>query len=198
MIFIYKKKLLKERGKIMLKKMLYYILVMTLVATSMVGFNFSTVSAYDSAVVPVNWTNFTAAYPADANAVTERNVSEDAMKYAVNTWYSTKYGSQSGVTYLDFGGTAEANIRYPAMEAAAIATAVKLNIYNASYTGVSQANALAECAKLVRSLAYRHKVNLGSTGWGNDWQSAVWAAMAGMDDMGSIQHNRSGIYKKNG
>lgn len=44
--------------------------------------------------------------------------------------------------------------------------------------GVSEAAARSRMLKLIRSLGYRHLVNQAG-GWGNDWQTALWAGLAG-------------------
>jgi hypothetical protein len=68
------------------------------------------------------------------------------------------------------------------MQAQGIATVIKLGLYDAGYTGVSERAALDICARLVRSVARQHKVNF-ENGWGSDrsgeWQGDFWAAVAG-------------------
>jgi len=56
---------------------------------------------------------------------------------------------------------------------------LKTGLYNPTVTGVDLHSAETKGAKLIRSLAYRHLVNLAG-GWGNDWQTALWAAYAGL------------------
>jgi len=137
----------------------------------------------DNAVVPIDWSRFSAKYPSDANAELQKAISNNAVKYALNGWYTGRYDAQSDEGhYLDVlrgAGTIEFRVRGPAMQAQGIATVIKLGLYDAEYTGVSERKALDTCAKLVRSVAYRHKVNFGNGGWGGGWQDDVWAAMAG-------------------
>ena len=56
----------------------------------------------------------------------------------------------------------------------ALATSLKLNVYDPEYTGVSTEEATEITTRLIASLAYRHKSN-SNGGWGDAWQSAFWA-----------------------
>ena len=151
------------------------------------------VSAQDNRVVPIDWKRFTVAYPNDANAELQKAISKNAIKYAVNGWYKDAYGSQSaGEKYLDVLAThaayispTEQRIRGPAMQAQSIATVIKLGLYDAAYTGVSEQGALDICAKLVRSVAKCHRANFDGgwprdDDWGAMWQGDFWAATAGL------------------
>ena len=134
--------------------------------------------AASTAVVPIDFTPLVT--PTDAITEQVATILRNTNQFAVTTWWNTtqNYDAQTG-TYLDFGGTAEDNIRKPAAQAFGLATALRLGVYSATQTGVSQATATTMTTKLIRSLAYRHRANLGSTGWGDIWQSAHWAAFAG-------------------
>jgi hypothetical protein len=137
--------------------------------------------AVSSEVAPINWAGFTAGRPTDTNATRLQTILRNTNEYALTTWWNTakNFDAQSGSTYLSFGGTAESNIRPSASEALALAIAIKTGAYDASVTGVSLSDATARTAKLVRSLAYHHKAREGSSGWGNVWQSALWATLTG-------------------
>src|SRR5690606_24667497 len=63
-------------------------------------------------VVPIDWTRFTSGRPTDEQAERSRAILLNANKYALTSWYPSRYGAQTG-EYLDFGGTAEGNIRPP-------------------------------------------------------------------------------------
>lgn len=49
-------------------------------------------------------------------------------------------------------------------------------MYDPQITFVSEEKALDIALNLIRSLAYHHKSNIGEGGWGDQWQSALWAA----------------------
>lgn len=133
----------------------------------------------DGFVRPFDPAQFTAGIPVDEDSVRIRSILANANKYALTTWYSTvkNYDEQTGA-YLDFGGIAEPNIRPAASQAYALAIALATGAYDAEATGVSEVAARSIALRLARSLAFRHRVNT-TGGWGFDWQTALWAAMAG-------------------
>jgi hypothetical protein len=132
-----------------------------------------------NAVTPINWSAFSTTTPTDTDATRVKNILKNANKYALNDWWNSikNFDSQTG-TYLSFGGNGETNIRPNSSQAISLAVSLKLGGYDAAHTGVSNAVALSYVNKLVRSLAYRHLINT-SGGWGNDWQTALWAAQIG-------------------
>ncbi|WP_328946315.1 hypothetical protein OG259_37530 [Streptomyces sp. NBC_00250] len=134
--------------------------------------------AASTAVVPIDFASLVK--PTDAITNRVATILRNTNQFAVTTWWNTtkNYDAQTGA-YLNFGGTAESIIRPPAAQAFGLATALSLGVYSATQTGVTLANAQAMAVRLIGSLAYRHRVNLGSTGWGSVWQSAHWAAFAG-------------------
>ena len=133
-------------------------------------------------VVPINWSVLNKGLPTDANSVRMGSILNNTNRYALTTWYTAKgyaSSSQQAANYLDFGGTDETHIRPAASEALGLAVSLKTGLYNPTVTGVDLHSAETKGAKLIRSLAYRHLVNLAG-GWGNDWQTALWAAYAGL------------------
>jgi hypothetical protein len=139
----------------------------------------SVFAANDLYVEPFDASQFTAGLPTDADSVRVRSILANANKYGLTYWWNTAkdYDAQTG-TYLNFGGTAEGNIRPAASEAYALAVALATGGYDAAATGVSSAAARTIALKLTRSLAFRHRVNTAA-GWGYGWQTGLWAAMAG-------------------
>lgn len=122
---------------------------------------------------------FTAGLPTDGDSLRASAILANANRYALTTWWTTAkdFDAQTG-TYLDFGGIVENNIRPPASEAYALAVALQTGQYDPAVTGVPEATARAIATKLIRSLAYRHRVNTAG-GWGYGWQTAYWTALAG-------------------
>ncbi len=130
-------------------------------------------------VIPIDWSRFAASVPTDTNAQLVAAILNNACKYALNTWWQNKYGSQDASNYLSFGGLGEAQIRPPAVQAMGLAIAIQTGAYDSTRTGRAVPEARERTLKLVRSLAYRHRANQSASGWGNDWQSALWAGAAG-------------------
>lgn len=130
-------------------------------------------------VVPIRWDN-RKTVPLEGEFAGEViRLLQNSNKYAMNTWYNEvkKFGNQTG-EYLDFGGKIERFIRPVSHEAFALAVCLRLNLYDPAVTGVSRGEAIERTVKLIGSLAYRHKANSGKEGWGDLWQSALWAAQA--------------------
>lgn len=136
--------------------------------------------AFDDAVTPIRWVEFTNPYPDNANARMQKDCLNRAAKFYVTNWYNTTkdYDAQTSA-YLDFKGNGEREIRPPADVAYSLAIALQLGLYDQGITGVGRDSAWARCGRLIASLAFRHLAN-SSGGWGNAWQSASWAANTGM------------------
>lgn len=128
-------------------------------------------------VVPVRWDKLKTAPLEGKFAGEVIRLLQATNKYAMNTWYNEvkKFSSQTG-EYLDLGGKIERFIRPVSHEAFALAVSLRLNLYDPGLTGVSRGEAVERTVKLISSLAYRHKANSGKAGWGDLWQSALWAA----------------------
>lgn len=130
-------------------------------------------------VTPIDWNSFDKGNPKDENSQRIKEILINTNKYGLTTWWNTSknFDSQTG-TYIDFGGKLEHEIRHPAAMSLGLATSLAFNLYEPTYTNVSEEEANAKTTKLISSLAYQHKVNK-SGGWGDHWQSAHWAYFAG-------------------
>ena len=139
----------------------------------------SHISAFDDSVHPIAWSKFTEPFPTNANAQLEKDCHDRALKFYTTTWYNTTkaYAAQTSA-YLEFKGIDEAQIRPPAAVAYAEAVALTIGIYNPAFTGVSRNAAMAQCKKLLTSVAHGHLANTAG-GWGNVWQSGLWATFVG-------------------
>jgi hypothetical protein len=119
----------------------------------------------------------TGAAPSGTLVDTINSILQNSDKYTLATWFPTTFAGQSGNTYLTFGGVSEPNIRPSAAAAFGLAVSLATGSYNSTVTGISEASARVTCAKLVRSLAEKHRANTVG-GWGRAWQSNLWAALA--------------------
>lgn len=132
----------------------------------------------EESVDPINWEELTT----DLVEGTEdlQTFIQYIDKYIVNKWWDEKknFDAQEGKEYLVLGGTGEHTIRPLAHQARTLAASIKLNIYDESIANVPKAEAEEKAVLLIRSLAKNHKANT-SAGWGNEWQSAFWAADVG-------------------
>ncbi|HEV7195913.1 MAG TPA: hypothetical protein VGN19_08230, partial [Pedococcus sp.] len=118
-----------------------------------------------------------ATIPTDSTSVLMRKTLNTSLKYMLTTWWQQKFGSQSKAAVLNLGGTDEYHVRGPAMEAYALAIALKTGSYQPTVTGVPLATAQADAVKLVKSLADNHLAN-SLSGWGLVWESPLWSAQA--------------------
>jgi len=137
-----------------------------------------TAQGASTAVVPINWKRFSSLRPLDQQGALFKDILNNANKYALTTWWQKRgYATQKGL-YLNFFGNEEDNIRPAVDEAFALAVSIKTKAYDSKITGVSKSIAEQRLKKLVGSLAFRHKVTT-KNGWGNSWQSALWANRVG-------------------
>jgi hypothetical protein len=131
------------------------------------------------AVAPIDWSRFTRPAPADADSRRIMQILQNGLRYANTTWWQAKGFDDSDSPFLDLGGTGEIPVRAAANEAFALAVALRTGAYDpAASGGVSTAVATDRTVLLIRSLAHAHVTNTGG-GWGDGWQSAMWAAYAG-------------------
>jgi hypothetical protein len=131
-----------------------------------------------SRVVPIKWTSFNKKKLNDEHALRSLKILLNTNKYALTSWWKEKGFATQESSYLTFGGIKEPAIRPPASEALALAISLKTGAYDERATTVSTDAAKAMAIKLAVSLAYQHKVNIAQ-GWGDEWQSAFWAFLAG-------------------
>ncbi len=122
-------------------------------------------------VVPVDVSAFDQPLPADANALQMRRILANANRYALTTWYASL--DVPRITTFDEWG-----VRPIASEAFALAVALRTNAYDEDSVGVPAWIAEASAHCLVVDLANTHLATL-EDGWGDHWQSALWAAYAG-------------------
>ncbi|MEK0097507.1 hypothetical protein ACFC4G_36945 [Streptomyces sp. NPDC056002] len=129
-------------------------------------------------VVPVAWRALRRGPARGADAERLHTILLNANRFALTTWYTTRFGDQGEEGPLSLGGTAENNIRPVAAEAFALAASLATGAYDSRQTGVTESRARAVAVRLLTSVAGHHRVNEAG-GWGNVWQSALWAAMNG-------------------
>jgi hypothetical protein len=129
-------------------------------------------------VARIEWSRFSAGVPADGDAQRSRAILANAASYALTSWWIAKGYAAQQDRYLTFGGIGEGNIRPPASEALAIAASLSTGAYDADAAGVPAHEARARAVRLVASLAHRHAAT-SPGGWGDEWQSALWAYYAG-------------------
>ena len=112
--------------------------------------------------------------PSDKNSLISAKVLLNSNKYALGDWWKSKFGENDSVKYLDFHGIHEHNIRPAGMQALGLAVSLITKVYDEKVVAKNISEAQNKTIHLISSLAYKHRVNLDQ-GWGNEWQSALWA-----------------------
>ena len=102
-------------------------------------------------------------------AAQEREVLNSAESF--REWRNHDYLHLPNTTGRDTGENA---LRVWGHTCFVLASALKFNLYNEAVTGISREDAAEMAGKLTASLARDHCSNT-FTGWGNAWQSALWA-----------------------
>lgn len=133
----------------------------------------------DSAAIPIDWTAFDSTTALPSRSKTARKILLNSNRYSLTHWYQARDYHLSTDYYLDFESIREHRIRSAGSVAMALAVSLSLDIYDADIVTVPRRAARICAVKLTRSLAYRHRVNSGRTGWGHTWQSPLWALYAG-------------------
>ena len=133
-----------------------------------------------SFVVPFSWKKNNPQL-SDKFSIEVRNLLLSANKFALNGWYKDKkkFDSQKG-EYLSFGGRTEAQIRPVSHQVFALAVSLKWRVYDSAMTGVAAQEALSRTSHMIKSLCHYHKANAGKNGWGDAWQSALWASQTAL------------------
>ncbi|HSX00599.1 MAG TPA: hypothetical protein VLF67_00005, partial [Candidatus Saccharimonas sp.] len=110
-----------------------------------------------------------------------KQILTNTNRYAMTTWWN---GPAQTLLTATLGPGEESKIanhdavRRMGMEALALSTSLATGSYDASATGVSAAIAKQRAIQLIDRVASNHVTNhLG--GWGEHWQSAMWAGIAG-------------------
>lgn len=119
--------------------------------------------------------------PDDADGAALRQILANANRYLLGASYEVRYARRSSYEYLDLlsdSKTPEYAIRRPAMEAFSLAVAVRTGAYEPTTAGRSERFATDHATWLTRSIACQHRT-VTESGWGNHWQSALWAYFTG-------------------
>src|SRR5699024_5396513 len=110
-------------------------------------------------VVPINWSALKSEQLTGVDALPP-DIMRSSNKYALTTWWESKFATQEDAEYLQFGGTGEHQIRPIAAEATALATALATGEYDEAVTGVSRELAVEKTTRLIGSLANSHYSNM--------------------------------------
>lgn len=130
------------------------------------------------AVVPIDWRQLNADRPLSEATRTSARLLNTSLRYNLAWAERTHALSPDGTAYR-FENMKEHAIRPPASVAFGLAIALQTGTYDAIATAIPADHARARLARLVRSVARAHPSTKDHPGWGDQWQSALWAALAG-------------------
>ena len=143
------------------------------------------VAASGADVVAINPAVFGGGAPGGPVGQDLGEILRNSSRYLAVTWYPNTYKGVASDGYLNLdipGAVPEQSFRLPGMAALSIATAVKLNDWDAGKAGISADEAANRAAAMVRALAHRYYTNnslAGVSTWGNGWQTPLWAFYTG-------------------
>lgn len=108
-----------------------------------------------------------------------RQILQTANRYAVNTWWPS---TAPLLLAKPMDGKQKSDptdsVRRLGMESFSLAMSLTTGAYSPQVTGVSAAKATAIAVRLVDAVAASHAANRVG-GWGESWQSAMWASYVG-------------------
>ena len=132
-----------------------------------------------SLVVPIRWERFTPKDPLNEDTRTAAQLLLNSVRYNLSWVTAALKEAPEGDRYL-ITDMNEPGVRPPASAAFGIATVIATGIYDEKICGMPKDRATACVLKIIKGDAAVHKVNGDAKkGWGDEWQSAVWAALAG-------------------
>jgi hypothetical protein len=105
-----------------------------------------------------------------------------AQRFLLVGKFEREYRALSHQPYLNLmqrNPSLELAVRGPAMEAAAVATGLRTDAFDAAAIGRSPAWATGHATWLIRSIACQHSA-VSPGGWGRGWQTAHWAMLTGL------------------
>lgn len=130
-------------------------------------------------VVPVRWERFASPNLRNKDVQTAARMLLNSVRYNLAWAGVALKEAPEGDCYL-ITDMNEPGIRPPASAACGIATAIAAGIYDEKTCGMLKGQALSRTLKIIRDVAAVHRVNGDpAKGWGDHWQSALWAMLAG-------------------
>ncbi|MGQ9648622.1 MAG: hypothetical protein ACUVXJ_00760 [Phycisphaerae bacterium] len=130
-------------------------------------------------VVPIRWERFASPTLRNKDVQTAARMLLNSVRYNLAWAGATLKEASEGNRYLITDMT-EPGVRPPASAACGIATAIATGVYDDQVCGLPRQRALSRTLRLIRAVTVVHKINGDpAKGWGDDWQSALWAMLAG-------------------
>lgn len=136
-------------------------------------------AASSNRVVPINWSRFAGKVKADPDAAQARQILANSDRYNLG-WITKTFQVDAGGDLYVIDHYNENGIRPAASTCYALGVGLACANLDDSELGMSHAEALKRATMLVKGIAAAYKANsVDRKGWGNAWQSAFWATLAG-------------------
>lgn len=130
-------------------------------------------------VVPIDWSRFARDVSPAEDTQRSARMLLNAMRFNLRWLAETHDQASDGDRYL-MTEMDEPGIRRPASAALGISTGIMTGIYDEKIVGIPEREARDRVVKTIKGVVSTHKVNGDlAEGWGDVWQSALWAALVG-------------------
>jgi hypothetical protein len=140
------------------------------------------------AVVPIDWSQYNSSLAASVSPSSplykNGQILLNNTRYDYNWIPGSHTFDAASNSYLPKTSISsmEVRIRSGAMAAIGISTVLQTNLYDfnaASLGGITKQQLTTRNAQVIKGLASAHISNTSTNAWGNDWQTALWAAQIG-------------------
>ena len=131
-------------------------------------------------VIPIDWSRFRRSVKETGDMVAARQILRNNARYNLDwTEKNFPYNAARNLYTVSSSG-AQDGIRAPASAAYGLAVLLQTGAYDETITGVPQKEARRRVAALIKGVAASYAgTEKSPKGWGNQWQSALWAALLG-------------------
>lgn len=135
--------------------------------------------AGSSQVVPINWKCFEKSYKNNNDIMQSRHILANAARYNLS-WIVKTFEADDRQGLYVINHYDENGIRPSVSVCYGLAVALCCAKLNDNELGVSREEAFKRISMLIKGVAVGYRSNRSDgKGWGNDWQTAFWAAMLG-------------------
>ncbi len=131
-------------------------------------------------VVPIQWSRFKRSADWKGDAAAAPRILQKNARYNLQ-WMTDAFTEDAAHKLYNVPPKGKADgIRAPSSAAYALAVLLRTGTYDEAVTGVSEKEARRRAAALIKGVAASYgETTAYGKGWGNQWQSALWAALLG-------------------
>ena len=154
-------------------------ILLLFVAFLNVQMNHATTNQTSETVIPVKWDRISQTHEAGKDEEQSRRILSNAVRYNL-AWINNTFQLDKTRDLYIIERFNEPDVRPAASVCYGTAVALKIAKMNRHELGLSPETALTMIKRLIKGVAAAYiKNSADGKGWGNAWQSAFWATMAG-------------------